>query len=146
LQNKAYTDALTGAYNRFHLQENEVLFSEKDGIGIAYFDLNNLKNTNDTYGHCAGDELLCEFAKMLTVYYSNSFVYRLGGDEFLVITREMSEKTFTDSCASLKYALDTNGNAAIGFKFYNCASNIWDNINECDQLMYQHKIEMKKSR
>jgi GGDEF domain-containing protein len=83
---------------------------------------------------------------MLTVYYNNSLVYRLGGDEFLVITHEMSEKTFTDSCTSLKHALDTSGNAAIGFKFYNCASNIWDNINECDKLMYQHKFEMKKSR
>jgi diguanylate cyclase (GGDEF)-like protein len=146
LQNKAYVDALTGAYNRFHLQEHEQHFSDKDGIGVAYFDLNNLKVTNDMHGHNAGDKLLCEFAKLLTTYYNKAPVYRLGGDEFLVLTREMPEKIFTDSCTSLKGSLDTSGKAAMGFKFYPHTSNIWDAINECDQSMYQHKTQMKKSR
>lgn len=146
LQNKAYSDALTGAYNRFHLQANESQFSGMDELGIAYFDLNNLKATNDTYGHSAGDKLLCEFVRMLTTYYSKSPVYRLGGDEFLVITRRMPEKIFTDSCKSFKRTLDTNGNAAIGYKFYHHAPDIWDAIDECDKLMFEHKIQMKKSR
>jgi diguanylate cyclase (GGDEF)-like protein len=146
LQNKAYTDVLTGAYNRFHLQANESQFSDRDDIGVAYFDLNNLKATNDSLGHSAGDRLLCEFMRMLTAYYNKAPVYRLGGDEFLVITRKMSEKIFTDSCNSFKKTLDTNGNAAIGFKFYHHSPDIWDAIDECDKLMYQHKASMKKGR
>jgi GGDEF domain-containing protein len=146
LQNKAYSDVLTGAYNRFHLQANESQFSGKDELGVAYFDLNNLKETNATYGHGAGDRLLCEFARMLTNYYSKAPVYRIGGDEFLVITRKMPERIFTDSCNSFKRTLDTNGNAAIGFKFYHHAPDIWDAIAECDKLMSEHKTQMKKSR
>jgi diguanylate cyclase (GGDEF)-like protein len=146
LQDKAYSDALTGAYNRFHLQANEDQFSGKDELGVAYFDLNNLKETNAAHGHSAGDKLLCEFVRMLTTYYSKAPVYRLGGDEFLVITRKMPEKIFTDSCNSFKRTLDTNGNAAIGFKFYRHAPNIWAAIDECDKLMFEHKTQMKKSR
>jgi diguanylate cyclase (GGDEF)-like protein len=144
LQNKAYTDALTGAYNRFHLKANEEQFSGKESLGVAYFDLNNLKATNEAYGHSAGDRLLCEFVRMLTTYYSKSPVYRLGGDEFLVITRRMPERIFTESCNSFKRALDTNGNAAMGFRFYDHAPDIWDAIEECDKLMYAHKALMKK--
>jgi diguanylate cyclase (GGDEF)-like protein len=146
LQDKAYSDALTGASNRFHLQANEDQFSGKDELGVAYFDLNNLKETNAAHGHSAGDKLLCEFVRMLTTYYSKAPVYRLGGDEFLVITRKMPEKIFTDSCNSFKRTLDTNGNAAIGFKFYRHAPNIWAAIDECDKLMFEHKTQMKKSR
>jgi GGDEF domain-containing protein len=145
LQNKAYSDALTGAYNHFHLQANENQFSGKDDLGVAYFDLNDLKKTNAAHGHNAGDKLLCEFVRMLTTYYNKAPVYRLGGDEFLVITRTMPEQIFTDSCHSFKRTLDTNGNAAIGFKFYHHAPDIWKAIDECDKLMSEHKINMKKS-
>jgi GGDEF domain-containing protein len=146
LQNKAYSDALTGAYNRFHLQANENQFSGKDNLGVAYFDLNHLKSINTVQGHNAGDKLLCEFVQMLTNYYNKSPVYRLGGDEFLVITRRMPEPIFTKSCHSFKRTLDTNGNAAIGFKFYLHAPDIWEAIDECATLMSEHKTQMEKSR
>jgi diguanylate cyclase (GGDEF)-like protein len=145
LQNKAYIDALTGTYNRFHLQEHDNLFSDQDNIGVAFFDLNRLKETNDKYGHSAGDKLLCDFAQLLNTYYNKAPVYRLGGDEFLVLTREMPENIFNACCHSVKGALDVSGDAAIGFKFYPHTGNIWDAIDECDKLMYEHKAAMKKS-
>jgi GGDEF domain-containing protein len=143
LQNKAYSDALTGAYNRFHLQANEDQFSGMDNLGVAYFDMNDLKKTNMAKGHDVGDRLLCEFVRMLTTYYNKAPVYRLGGDEFLVITRKMPEQIFTDSCHSFKRTLDTNGNAAMGFKFYRHSPDIWKAIDECDKLMQEHKTGMK---
>jgi diguanylate cyclase (GGDEF)-like protein len=145
LLNKAYMDTLTGTYNRFHLQEHDNLFSNQDNVGVAFFDLNRLKETNDKYGHSAGDKLLCDFAQLLNTYYNQAPVYRLGGDEFLVLTREMPENIFTACCHSVKSALDVSGEAAIGFKFYPHIDNIWDAIDECDKLMYEHKSAMKKS-
>jgi diguanylate cyclase (GGDEF)-like protein len=138
-------DTLTGTYNRFHLQEHDNLFSNQDNVGVAFFDLNRLKETNDKYGHSAGDKLLCDFAQLLNTYYNQAPVYRLGGDEFLVLTREMPENIFTACCHSVKSALDVSGEAAIGFKFYPHIDNIWDAIDECDKLMYEHKSAMKKS-
>jgi diguanylate cyclase (GGDEF)-like protein len=145
LQNKAYSDALTGAYNRFHLQANESQFSGKDELGVAYFDLNDLKEINASQGHGKGDQMLCEFVQMLTNYYYMASVYRLGGDEFLVITRTMPEQIFLNSCRSFKRTLDTNGNAAMGFQFYRHVSDIWKAIDECVALMLEHKKIMKKS-
>jgi GGDEF domain-containing protein len=145
LQNKAYSDALTGAYNRFHLQANESQFSGKDELGVAYFDLNDLKEINASQGHGNGDKMLCEFVQMLTNYYYMASVYRLGGDEFLVITRTMPEQIFLNSCRSFKRTLDTNGNAAMGFQFYRHVPDIWKAIDECAALMLEHKKVMKKS-
>jgi diguanylate cyclase (GGDEF)-like protein len=144
LQNKAYSDALTGAYNKFHLQANENQFSGKD-VGIAYFELSDLEGINAMQGHGNGDKMLCEFVQMLTNYYYKASVYRLGGDEFLVITRTMPEQIFINSCNSFKRTLDTNGNAAMGFQFYHHVADIWKAIDECSALMLEHKNIMKKS-
>jgi GGDEF domain-containing protein len=145
LQNKAYSDALTGAYNQFHLQANEDLFSKTDQIGVAYFDINSLQSVNDIMGHGAGDKVLCDFVRVLTTYYNKSLVYRIGGDEFLVITSKMPEQIFTESCHSFKRTLDASGNAAIGYKFYSKAPDIWEAVDECCILMQEHKAAMKKS-
>ena len=53
---------------------------------LIYFDLNHLKQTNDTYGHAAGDAVLAHFAQVLTTHVRDSdCVGRLGGDEFGVL-------------------------------------------------------------
>jgi diguanylate cyclase (GGDEF)-like protein len=53
---------------------------------LIYFDLNHLKQTNDTYGHAAGDAVLAHFAEVLKVHVRESdCVGRLGGDEFAIL-------------------------------------------------------------
>ena len=53
---------------------------------LIYFDLNHLKQTNDTYGHAAGDAVLTHFAKVLLSHVRESdCVGRLGGDEFAML-------------------------------------------------------------
>ena len=49
------------------------------------FDLNNLKETNDIYGHDLGNKLLATTAKAISVVFKRRPVFRIGGDEFLVI-------------------------------------------------------------
>jgi len=53
---------------------------------LVYFDLNHLKQTNDTLGHAAGDALLAQFAKILLSHVRESDVVgRMGGDEFAIL-------------------------------------------------------------
>ena len=59
---------------------------------LIYFDLNHLKQTNDTLGHAAGDALLAQFAKILLSHVRESDVVgRMGGDEFAILLSHASQ-------------------------------------------------------
>lgn len=80
------TDELTRCYNR-HAYETDIhaLDLNQEWIYLS-LDLNGLKHVNDTYGHAAGDELIKAAADcMREVFYKYGKVYRVGGDEFVVL-------------------------------------------------------------
>ena len=80
------TDELTSCYNR-HAYETDIhaLDLNQEWIYLS-LDLNGLKHANDTYGHAAGDELIKAAADcMKEVFYKYGKVYRVGGDEFVVL-------------------------------------------------------------
>ncbi|MDD3958305.1 MAG: GGDEF domain-containing protein [Candidatus Izemoplasmatales bacterium] len=85
----AYMDPLTKLKNRLAFNEKlDALFQEgpNENLTIIFFDLNELKKINDTYGHHEGDEALVEIGKrILSVYDTYGDVYRVGGDEFVFI-------------------------------------------------------------
>ena len=63
--------------------------------GVAYIDLNGLKRVNDQKGHEAGDRLIRNAAAVINdIFYDK--VYRIGGDEFVVIFCEIDEQEFFD--------------------------------------------------
>jgi two-component system cell cycle response regulator len=94
LRAAAFTDALTGAWNRRYFE----LFTEsamkvareaRRAVTILLFDIDNFKTYNDRYGHEAGDEILREVVSMLrSVIRPTDRVCRIGGDEFVVIFNE----------------------------------------------------------
>lgn len=90
-----FLDSATGLYDRSRCQElfnedflEEVLYKEKKSKIVIIFDLNDLKKTNDTYGHKIGDELIETFANILKqatkIHKKEPFLGRYGGDEFIV--------------------------------------------------------------
>jgi diguanylate cyclase (GGDEF)-like protein len=86
----AFKDALTHVKSKAaYLQKEEELNRKiADGtaeFGIVMVDLNNLKNINDTYGHDKGDEYLTGSCALICNVYEHSPVYRIGGDEFVVV-------------------------------------------------------------
>jgi two-component system cell cycle response regulator len=90
----ALTDPLTGLYNRrylaAHLDEMIARADENSkGPALILFDIDRFKQINDTHGHLAGDEVLCEIASR-TLHDVRSFdlVARYGGEEFLVVMPE----------------------------------------------------------
>lgn len=88
----AYTDPMTGVKSKAAYAEEiaKVDKSITEGVaqfGLVFFDLNNLKTMNDTYGHEAGDKYIKSACKLICTTYSHSPVYRIGGDEFVAILR-----------------------------------------------------------
>ncbi len=99
IRHLAYFDNLTGLPNRAYimneLQETLDQFISADGVGAAFFiDVDNFKIINDTHGHSFGDRILIEIAKRLNSLASPSVTLsRLGGDEFLILSANISEKS-----------------------------------------------------
>jgi diguanylate cyclase (GGDEF)-like protein/PAS domain S-box-containing protein len=87
----ALRDPLTGLANRRligELLDAELARTERSGahLAVAYLDVDNLKQVNDTYGHEAGDAVLRETARrLLSLVRCPDLVARLGGDEFVVV-------------------------------------------------------------
>lgn len=98
------TDALTRCLNR-HAYENDMkkLNLSEEWVYISA-DLNGLKQANDSYGHMAGDELICAAADcMRDSFHEYGKVYRIGGDEFAVIITEN-----TSQVEELIHGFDSN--------------------------------------
>ena len=94
LEKKAYIDLQTGLPNKSKCEEmlhDYEYISEP--VGFVMFDLNNLKRTNDTYGHAVGDQLITNFARLLrNAIPSKDFVGRYGGDEFIAIITQTTKQ------------------------------------------------------
>ncbi len=93
--NKVVRDSLTGLYNKKFIENTlETLCSEENIPGFALFfaDINSLKKVNDTYGHHKGDELIRAVANAISSSTRDTdFAARISGDEFIIISPNMSE-------------------------------------------------------
>lgn len=87
------TDALTGAFNRDHLDsqlKSELSYARrhKTEVSLVLFDVDHFKKVNDTYGHQAGDQVLIQIAQTISRMVRNEDVFaRYGGEEFAVVVR-----------------------------------------------------------
>ena len=87
----AYRDPLTGvkskhAYNEAETRmDQRIAAGEVSGFSVVVFDLNNLKQINDSQGHETGDEYIRDACKLICTVFKHSPVFRIGGDEFTAI-------------------------------------------------------------
>ncbi len=87
----AYKDSLTGVRNTHAYREAErqvdsrLTRGELQEFAVAVFDVNSLKQTNDTLGHEAGDELIQNACHQICRVFAHSPVFRIGGDEFVAL-------------------------------------------------------------
>ena len=101
-------DSLTGLYNRRYMDEvisrliNQCQRSQMN-LGFIMADLDYFKNYNDTYGHQAGDSMILDFSKILKtiIKRKTDFVFRYGGEEFLIILSSTSSKSVKEISAAI---------------------------------------------
>ena len=109
----AHTDIMTGLSNRRRCEEEFAVFAKSKSVfGIISFDLNDLKKTNDNYGHEAGDKLLTDFSNLLkSVFSEDCMVCRTGGDEFIATIPDAKKY----SPESIPKGLEARGNNILYF-------------------------------
>ena len=154
LRNIANTDPLTGLPNRNAIASIISTNGNKiyNNIAVLSLDVNQLKETNDTKGHKAGDELLCNAADCILDFFGNDArnnCCRIGGDEFTAFLmgydeNEVKAKIEAFNRAQLRYGVSI----AVGYSYRN-SGNIIDMrtmYEEADERMYKSKKAYYRSR
>lgn len=145
LENLSFYDQLTGAYNRHALDRVLRTYRREKSVGIVYADVMGLKRVNDTYGHSTGDKMLIDAYMLLARYFDKGDVYRIGGDEFLVISFGCDEGSFFSQAANLRLLMEQGGvRMALGTVWYDkyFTKDLDRIIKEADELMYREKREI----
>lgn len=154
LRKMAETDAMTGIYNRAKFEELTQMYEDHGDLKICMVsaDVNNLKLTNDIFGHEAGDNLLkAATAKLLDAAREDWIVARCGGDEFRVLMPnaelEAAQKyceTVTKNCEmdkSMKLPIAISLGAA---QWDSREETLQSCFNRADTQMYENKKRMKQ--
>lgn len=134
-------DPLTGVLNRqAYFADTKV---NPDRItGLVTVDMNGLKEINDNQGHAAGDEALSTLALcLLQAERRGQSAYRIGGDEFVIICRDASQKDSLALVDRIRKNIDeTACSCSIGYCFPEEKNkNIESMLREADQMMYAEK-------
>lgn len=145
----ATTDALTGALNRVAYNGDVELFDKGNNLNVAcvYVDVNELHIVNNMYGHATGDEMLKYIANTLKEVFYGHNVYRMGGDEFVVLcqntTLEAVEKNLNVFVERLK---PKNYHVAVGLSFRNQNTNVEEMVKEAEEKMYEAKAKYYQNK
>lgn len=153
----AYHDQLTGLYNRAAYADDigDSNF-KKDNCILMMCDLNNLKQCNDTFGHEKGDSYIRNSAKLIQeVLEGIGKCYRVGGDEFCILMKGVSEKKCLSLLEELKYRTEIWNQEseeefymqiACGYACYDAEQDydLGDTLRRADRMMYQEKFVIKQ--
>ena len=153
----AFTDKLTGvrSKNAFSLEETEmerkIASGNAEGFAVIVCDVNNLKIINDTLGHKAGDEYIMDASDLLCENYKHSPVFRIGGDEFVVLIHGRDynnrEALFEKINAEIEGNLASGKVvASLGMAVYDPETDLsfHDVFKRADRLMYDRKLQLKE--
>ena len=160
MQGLAFLDSLTGVRNKMAYDnyiaelESRIENGEIKSYGIAILDTNNLKEINDTYGHENGNAYLVNSCKLICQIFAHSPVFRIGGDEFLVVLTGKDLENHHELMSQLKESMDLTKKASfpwkqisiacgLGIADYAKATTIADTFNKADKNMYINKREIK---
>lgn len=163
LHSLAVTDDLTGLYNRrgFALaaeQELKHAFRRKEELTLLFFDIDNLKMINDTFGHIEGDKVIKSAAMALrSIFRESDIVARWGGDEFVVLALDVPNGRVPVLLERLEKGLkqynELNADSyalmfSLGIANYDSEKpfNLSEMVRIADKMMYKDKQEKKLSR
>ncbi len=134
LINLNYHDALTDVLNRSSYNEyiRKRGHNKLKNMGVAYIDLLGLKEINELYGHGKGDEAIRLAALLIQHYFEKDEIYRLSGDEFVVIKEHIDSDMFYGRIAQLQCEFDKYELATMGALWNDETYNIEKELNKAE--------------
>ena len=152
----AYTDDLTGVKSKHAFAEAEDRMDQRieektvKGFAMVLFDLNDLKEINDSQGHEIGDQYIKEACKIICTQFKHSPVYRIGGDKFVAVLEGSDYDRRDELLAAFEKQMDENlklGKITIasGCACYDPSvdKSAHRVLERADEKMYQRKKQMK---
>lgn len=153
----ANTDRLTGVKSKhvFAAEEEEIDAEIEAGnitdFAVIVCDVNGLKKNNDTLGHKAGDAYIISACDMLCEFYKQSAVFRIGGDEFMVLLKGVDFEHRDELLHRINTQIEENLKAgrvvaSLGMTEYMSETDhsFQEVFKRVDGLMYERKMELKK--
>ncbi|MBP5262245.1 MAG: GGDEF domain-containing protein, partial [Clostridiales bacterium] len=156
-QRQANIDSMTGVRNKHAYLEAEtrleytVKETEDAKFAISIIDINDLKYVNDKFGHQAGDKYIREACRIVCTTFKRSPVFRVGGDEFCVISQGDDYENINELLQMIE---DHNQEAllnggvviACGTALNRKGETVTDVYKRADEAMYDNKVRLKKGR
>ena len=148
-------DSMTQLYNKRHYKEQLKELQNDSTIGVIYFDIDNLKRMNDTFGHEKGDAVILKAAEFIRRYLmEQASGFRIGGDEFVMLIRDCTEEKVQELVSTMRG--DEKGNLsdvtaefycrlAIGGAFRKTGETLEETIKRADDEMYKNKHSVRKA-
>ncbi len=153
---KAYTDPLTGVKNKFAYLEEESRIEEKimegtlKNFALIVFDLNGLKDVNDTKGHDEGDRYIKQGCDLICQIFKRSPVFRIGGDEFVAFLEGENYKNRESLLKDFNRQIEKNyseGKVVVSSgldEFLSGDDNFLSVFERADKKMYERKRLLKQ--
>lgn len=158
IKEEALLDAVTRLANRNALQNDlaEIPREKFGEYGVVMCDLNGLKYFNDHYGHSVGDSYIIIAAELICDSFSGyGKIYRVGGDEFVVLAKDMSKETYDTLYQSMNQKIDALSKSyfeermgiAAGYALFdpNMDADLVETEKRADAKMYEVKKAMKEA-
>ena len=137
-------DVNTGLQNRAaysHYQQNAD-FTGMGQLAVVFIDVNGLHELNNRLGHQAGDEMLRFVGQLCVQMFPENRVYRLGGDEFLMVIERKEQCVIQEAMDKLNARVEEAGySIAYGLEFRREHFDLEDMVNAADNKMLGAKAE-----
>ncbi len=135
-------DSLTGLFNRYsyNVMINKLISNHPKSLAIVFVDINGLKEVNDNLGHECGDRLITNASNILKRIFINN-IYRVGGDEFIILEDNITLEDIENKVKTLKTIIkyDTSVSLSLGYSISKNTDELNDKINEAEKNMYKEK-------
>jgi diguanylate cyclase (GGDEF)-like protein len=157
MEREAMTDELTGVKRKHAYQDvekeidKEIITGKNPKFAVAVFDINGLKEINDTYGHLVGDQYIIDGSRLICRIFQHSPVYRIGGDEFAVIAQGEDYRNIDQLMGEFTRIVEENRHSggvvvAAGVSKFTNEKNVAEVFQTADQYMYRNKEQLKKNK
>lgn len=148
LEKKVLYDPLTGAKNRGGFKKDFGTLSGKD-VFLLVMDIDDFKTINDVHGHLMGDKSLVCLSRDAMKVFGEGNVYRIGGDEFVVLWQGNDKQTFESKLIELQHLSDSSAHIPVRFSAGYVQAHIdestddYELIRMADESLYEAKKDGK---